>query len=487
MIGWLFGLGHFAVGNQWIAISFTYQSAMPIWLGYVAVFALSLYLAIFPAMAAFGAWKTGDYIRKKGKNSTIPFALAFAAFWILGEWLRSWLFTGFAWNPLSVILPGSIMALPLRAIGSYGASGIVILYCAIFLGLVGAILTMQGKAIFARALDFVLLTLISSAAGWMASGSSLIKQGAPINVTITQPNISQIDKYKPGYEAQNFAKLSANSRPLNGQGPRLLLWPEAAIPYQLESGYPYRFYQFQPGQSAVGTRMVLAGLLGEGDILITGADRLEFDDEGQLIAARNSLFAMDANGELRGQYDKAHLVPFGEYLPIGGLLKTLGLARLVPGNIDYWPGPGARTLDLGMGANGAPHGKVGIQICYEIIFSGKITDRANRPDFILNSSNDAWFGTIGPPQFIAQARLRAIEEGLPIVRSTPTGISAIINADGNVTHALPLNKPGRIDAALPKPTSPTLFARFGNMMSLIFAGLLMAFAFLPVVTRFTSR
>ena len=152
------------------------------------------------------------------------------------------------------------------------------------------------------------------------------------------------------------------------------------------------------------------------------------------------------------------------------LLSRLGLSRLAPGSVDFWPGSGARTVDLGRFV------RAGIQICYEIIFSGQVVDRAHRPDFLFNPSNDAWFGAWGPPQHLAQARLRAIEEGLPVVRATPTGISAIIAADGRVLHAIPFRQAGRIDADLPAATAPTPFARFGNLAPLALAALFMLVA-----------
>ena len=137
-----------------------------------------------------------------------------------------------------------------------------------------------------------------------------------------------------------------------------------------------------------------------------------------------SVTALDSTGAIRGSYAKAHLVPYGEYLPMREILEPLGLSRLVAGSIDFLAGPGPRTLDFG------PYGKAGFQICYEIIFSGQVADRANRPDYLFNPTNDGWFGSWGPPQHLAQARMRAIEEGLPVLRATTTGISAVIDADG---------------------------------------------------------
>jgi apolipoprotein N-acyltransferase len=302
-------------------------------------------------------------------------------------------------------------------------------------------------------------------------------------LTIVQPNISQIDKYNPGYDAINFSRLAQHSQPTD-ENPRLILWPEAAIPWRLEDGYPFRYYQFQPGETPQGARLMLMRLMNPGDVLLTGVDRLEFDKDRQLVGARNGVTAMDSSGKILATYDKAHLVPFGEYLALRWLLEPLGATRLVPGTIDFWPGPGPRTLDLPFNGQRV---KVGMQICYEIIFSGQVTDRANRPEFIFNPSNDAWFGSWGPPQHLAQARLRAIEEGLPVVRSTPTGISAVIDADGRIVQSLPLGKAGRIDARLPMAKAPTLFARYGNILPLGFAALLIACALLPLARRRASR
>lgn len=482
--GWLFGLGHFCVGLNWIAGAFRYQDAMPVWFGWVAVLLVSLYLATYPALTAWGAYWAGDRVRKTGRNSTLPFVFAFAAFWIITEWLRSWLFTGFAWNPLSATTLPAFGAQALPTIGTYGLSGWVILVSAAFWGFLAALIAGNKKALAARILDFALLSLAILILNLVGSGSP---KGDPKNLqvrpdlTIVQPNIGQQDKYETGYEARNFAKLAELSRPLQNQGPRLLLWPEAAIPDYLEDGYPYRFYQFQAGESAAGARAQIASLMGPKDILLTGANRLVIDKQGQLTAARNSVSAMDAHGNLRGHYNKAHLVPYGEYLALRWLLEPLGASRLVPGNLDFIPGPGPQTLPI------AGFGNAGIQICYEIIFSGKVIDPNNRPEFLFNPSNDAWFGSWGPAQHLAQARMRATEEAMPVIRSTPTGISAVIDANGRIVKSLPLGKSGRIDAKLPVAHSPTLFSRVGNLLSLGLAALLLAFGFLPVVTRRASR
>jgi apolipoprotein N-acyltransferase len=505
MLGWLFGVGHFTFGNQWIAVAFTFQAAMPIWLGYIAICALALYLAVYPALAAAGAYwindrttkalgDTGGDDVKQRPTATLHLILAFAGLWIITEWLRSWVFTGYVWNPLSVItLSVPYLSQPATALGTYGLSGAMILVVGMILKFVTLWTSAPGverddgrwSGYYLGGLMLFALAAVAITARFYLLGGyyQSAPDRAPVALTIAQPNISQADKYAPGYDAINFAKLAMNSRPMPNQGARLIFWPEAAIPDYLEDGYPYRYYQGQPGESAFGARARLTTLMGDGDVLVTGANRLVID-KGQLVAARNSVSAMDANGNILGHYDKAHLVPYGEYLPLPWLLRPLGLARLVPGDLDFWPGPGPQTMTVNL--NGKPV-KIGIQICYEMIFSGRVTDRKNRPDFIFNPSNDAWFGTIGPPQHLAQARLRAIEEGLPVVRATPTGISAVIDAGGRIIKSLPLGTSGRIDTVVPQAKAPTLFARFGNILPLGFAGLLIACALLPLARRARSR
>jgi apolipoprotein N-acyltransferase len=200
-------------------------------------------------------------------------------------------------------------------------------------------------------------------------------------------------------------------------------------------------------------------VIGRRAMVLTGSVDLDVAPD-RVTGARNVVTAVDGQGRIAGGYTKAHLVPYGEYLPLRWLLQPLGLARLVPGDMDFTPGPGPRTLDLG------PLGKAGIQICYEIVFSGAVVDAAHRPDYIFNPSNDGWFGDWGPPQHLAQARLRAIEEGLPVLRSTTNGVSAVVNADGVVLHAAPRGVAARFDGLIPPAHPPTLFARAGLMLCL---------------------
>ena len=286
-----------------------------------------------------------------------------------------------------------------------------------------------------------------------------------IPITVVQPNVGQADKWVGAKADANFAKLARLTAPKD-ETPRLILWPEAAVPDYLEAGYPLPYYDRSPAAA----RARLTALMNPGDLMLLGALKLELDKSGDVVGARNAVMTVHADGTLGPRYDKAHLVPYGEYLPMRPILSALGLSRLAPGDIDFWPGPGPRTLDLG------GFGRAGLQICYEIIFSGQVVDREHRPDFIFNPSNDAWFGSWGPPQHLAQARLRAIEEGLSVVRATPTGISAVIDADGRMRESLPMHVAGRIDTVIPAAHAPTLFARHGNMLPVGFALLLLAAA-----------
>jgi apolipoprotein N-acyltransferase len=271
---------------------------------------------------------------------------------------------------------------------------------------------------------------------------------------IVQPDIGQQNKWDPGFERENFRRLARlTGRP--AREPRLILWPEAATPDFLSYEH--------------GPRRRIASLIGPDDLLLLGGVEPIFDAAGRGVAAHNSVYALARDARIVGRYDKAHLVPYGEYLPMRPVLSAIGLSRLAPGDLDFRGGPGPRTLDLGR------FGRAGVQVCYEIVFSGRVVDRNDQPDFLFNPSNDAWFGAWGPPQHLAQARLRAIEEGLPVIRATPTGISAVIDAGGRLLNSIPSGA-GVIDARLPPPAPPTLFARFGNLLAFAFASLLVVAA-----------
>lgn len=451
LAGWCFGIGHFTLGNNWIATAFTYQANMPAWLGWVAVVLLALYLAVYPALAALAGWLA--------RRSVPGMVLAIAGGWIISEWLRSWVFTGFAWNPLGVAALGSFerpgLALLLPWLGTYALSGLVVLLAGCWWAAAD-----RGK----RDLRAVALVVGPLGALLLPQLSKPPQDLSARRYTLVQPDIRQEVLNDPAWFEWQFRRLAALSR---GEGERLVLWPESGVPDYLRDGYPERYYLDTYGADPALARQRLGRAIGPGGLLLTGTVDLEIAD-GRAVGARNSVTALDHTGTIRGGYAKAHLVPYGEYLALRWLLEPLGVERLVPGGIDFWPGPGPRTLDLGN------NGRAGVQICYEIIFSGQVVDPANRPDFLFNPSNDGWFGAWGPPQHLAQARLRALEEGLPVLRSTTTGVSAVIDANGVVRQHVPRLVAGRLDGQVPVALAPTLFSRFGNVLPLCWAILLLA-------------
>ncbi|GAA4641807.1 apolipoprotein N-acyltransferase [Pontixanthobacter gangjinensis] len=461
LLGWLFGVSHFTLANNWIATAFTYQAEMPAALGWLAVPLLSLYLAVYPALACWLAkWLvSGDRLGM--------FAFAFAGSWTISEWLRSWVFTGYAWDPLGLVLLGSFdrpgAAVILPWLGTYALSGLVVCLAAGLLALI------QSRR-------FVATIGVTAAMAVAMYFPAPEREEGTLAFTLIQPDVRQEVLDDPAQFEGHFLRSASLSVKQRDVGKRLLLWPESGVPDYLRDGYPQRYYdQMTAAGDPLFARLRLGKVAGDGGLMLTGAVDLEFED-GKVSGARNAVTAINSNGRIVAGYDKAHLVPYGEYLALRWLLEPLGATRLVAGAIDFIPGPGPQTLELG------EWGKAGVQICYEIIFSGQVVDAENRPDYIFNPSNDGWFGAWGPPQHLAQARMRAIEEGLPVLRSTTTGISAVIDANGVVRKYISKHEAARIDGIVPPAKEPTLFSRFGNILPLSWA--ILSIIASMVATRF---
>ncbi|MEO7366277.1 MAG: apolipoprotein N-acyltransferase [Sphingomicrobium sp.] len=439
-LGYAFGFGQFLIALNWIATAFTFQDAMPAWLGWVGVLLVAVYLAIYPMLATGLAWRLCN-------KRPAAIVLTLAGAWGLTEWLRAGMFTGFAWNPAGVVLADTPWLVSSALIGTYGLSILVVM--------------------FAGGLWLASLRKYAGAAGVL--GAMIIlwllpppptAQAANKSVRIIQPNIGQHERWRPEFTEEAARRIGTLSMDPRGTRPRLLFWPESAVTDPLSDARSDEHQAF-----AAFERKRAAAIVGPGEFLLTGGIAVNSSDGRRVDSAANSVLILGSGGNMLARYDKAHLLPFGEYLPVRPLLSAIGLSRFAPGEMDFQPGPGPRTIDLG-----ESWGKVGIQLCYEIIFSGEVVDRHHRPDFIFNPSNDAWFGRWGPAQHLAQARLRAAEEGIPVIRSTPTGISAIIDARGALTRVLPWRAAGIIDGPLPPPTAaPTVFARFGNLIPLLLA------------------
>ena len=471
VLGWLFGWSHLSLANNWIATAFTYQADMPVALGAVAVPLLCVYLAIYPAIAA---WAARALLEKRPAfGSILAFGAVFGAFWIVTEWLRSWVFTGYPWPPLGLMLlgnwdsPGIARVLPW--VGTYALSGMTIVLAA-------------GLAALAVRKKWPALALaVAATAAVMLWPAGRGAEG-DVRFTLVQPLLPQDELNDPSKFEEQFARIARLTLPSRDEN-RLVLWPESAVPDYLEDGYPQIYYsRMTAAGDPAFARSRIGSLVGENSLLLTGLVHLDIGEKAgvrRAVSARNAVSLLDGEGQILETYSKAHLVPYGEYLPMKWLLEPLGLTRLVAGSIEYLPGPGPRTLDVG------EFGSAGIQVCYEIVFSGQVVDPAKRPDFIFNPSNDGWFGSWGSPQFVGQSRMRAIEEGLPVLRSTTTGISAVIDAEGIVRSSIGRGLADRIEGRIPPPKSPTMFSRLGNALPLAWAIVILVACFVgsSVATR----
>ena len=432
LVGWAFGLGQFGIGISWIAESFYVDAERFGALAIPAVAGLSAGLAIFPGMAAmlFAA------IMQRRAVGGIAAGLLFATCWVATEWLRGHVLTGFPWNLAAYALVDyAALRQPAAWVGSYGLG-----FLTVFIGILPGVLTVAAPKRRAP----VLVLFAVAVAGFWVGGALRSGQDVPptdVALRIVQGNVPQVEKWVPGSRQRALEKyLGLSAQPGRFD---VLLWPETAFPGFLDED--------------AAARARISAALPDGRILLTGApDRVEGDGGTRYF---NTVQAYDGTSEILTGYAKHHLVPFGEYVPLRGWLP---IERLTEGLGDFTPGPGPRTLAI----PGAP--LVAVAICYEIIFPGHVVDDLFRPDWIFNATNDAWFGTsIGPEQHLASARMRAVEEGLPVVRAANTGISAIIDANGNVVARLDTGETGTIDAGLPGARTPTPYARFGDWTLLV--------------------
>ncbi|MEM8802311.1 MAG: apolipoprotein N-acyltransferase [Pseudomonadota bacterium] len=426
--GWAFGLGYFAGGIFWIAESFFVDADRFGLLAIPAVAGLSALLAFFPALASF----VFAVLARSRLSEGLAGPLLFATCWTAAEWLRGHVLTGFPWNLSGyALVEYEPLRQPAAWIGRYGLG-----FLFVFLVVLPAHLIASRNSIRPWG---IVLTLGFAASLWGAGQTRLwlgIEEPTNITVRIVQGNVPQQDKWRPELREETVSRYIDLSS--QGDVPDIVLWPETAYPGFLDEveADRQRIMRALPQSSILMT--------GVPDRVASGANTLYF----------NTVQAYDTKGRSLGGYAKHKLVPFGEYVPFR---EWLPFERLTKSLGDFTPGPGPRTLAL----PGIPF--VGIAICYEIIFPGHVVDDAIRPDWIFNATNDAWFGTsIGPEQHMAAARMRAVEEGLPVLRAANTGISAVIDARGRVLASLGLEQTGVLDLLLPPALPRTLYARFGD-------------------------
>jgi apolipoprotein N-acyltransferase len=448
--GWWFGFGYFLFGLFWIGEAFLVEADKFGWLLPFAVTLMPAGLALFWTGAA--ALSVRFWRPDFGRVLVLAIALASA------EWLRGHVLTGFPWNVLGYALTWPVLMM--QSAGLVGIYGLTLLALPIFaapLVLVGDAERGARRRIWPRALaisGIPLAVLAVYGAVRLATAPDGSVDG--VKLRIVQPSIPQNEKWQPGKQAEIFqthlalSEMNADGIPDDLAGITHVIWPEAAMPF-LPLEHPEAL-------AAIGA------MLPDNAYLLTGALRREVNSDpgkaDQPFRAFNSLMVFDGTGALSAVYDKTHLVPFGEYLPWQKALESIGLEQLTRMRGGFSVGVMPRPL---LNVPGLP-AAAGL-ICYEAIFPGVGAASAAQPGFFLNVTNDGWFGnTTGPRQHFHQARVRAVEEGLPLVRVANNGISAVVDSNGRIEAVLGINLKATADAVLPVPTSRPLYSIFGDLV-----------------------
>ncbi len=449
MAGWWFGFGYFLAGLYWVGYAFLVDAKTFGWLLPVAVAGLPAYLALFTA-AGLGLARI---IWVRGPERVLALAVSLTA----AEWLRGHLLSGFPWNTFGYAITQPLALAQGAAL--IGVWGLTFLAVAIF----------ASPAVLAddrtdtphpwRAPILAALVLAAIAGyGAMRLWTNPTELVAGVKLRIMQPNLQQDEKFN--YAARNavmerYLRLSDRATGPQSNGVRdvtHLIWPESAFPF---------FLAREP--DALGQ---IADLLPPGTVLITGAIRAgAVEPNGHVNTAYNSAYVIDHDGSILGIYDKVHLVPFGEYLPLESFLNRLGLVALTKMRGGFLSGDRRRAMDVPR----AP--KLLALICYEVVFPEDAVPAGERPGWLVNLTNDGWFGiSSGPYQHFQQARVLAIAQGLPLVRAANTGISAVVDPVGRVVASLPLGAEGILDSGLPRALEPTPYVRARNIPLIVLIG-----------------
>ncbi len=453
-----FCYGYFVAGHYWIGISFFVDAAKFAILLPLPVLGLPVVLAVFPATGAWVAW-----LIARGHRALYMLLMPFG--WLVGEWLRGHVGTGFPWNLIGYVWGDWPAAMQLAAF--IGAQGLGLLT---MLAASGIALAISGRRI-ALALPAVLVVVMGLASLRVPAE---IAMQPDVNLRLVQPSIEQTLKWQDDLRQQHLQQHVALSLQPSEVPLTHVIWPETAIPYLLAE---------EPG-----LRAALAQRLAPGTVLITGAPRREqlpspVSGNPRDIAIYNSVFALGSDAEISARYDKVHLVPFGEYLPFRSLLKPLGLDAVAAGAVDFSFGRDAAPIAI----PGLPFARV--LICYEAVFPDESMPQRDSgapiAGMLLNLTNDGWFGrSSGPFQHLVAAKFRAVEQGLPLVRAANNGISAIVDPYGRITARLGLDDIGVVDGGLPAAIAQRpLYARIGDGPLLAFAMVSLLAAFVALLRR----
>lgn len=426
--GWIFAFGYFVLGLYWVAHALFVDIAQFWWALPLAVVALPVGLALFWGGAAALTYRFGS-------ANSFSRLLFFAGTLALAEWLRGHVFTGFPWLLTAYLW---IDVPTVRAMAStVGAYGLTL--WTLLISFIPAVFVLESSK--RERTDALALAVILMFMPLLNTPPPLESHGQ-ISLRLVQPNIEQQLKLAPGAREQMLATLLEQTEKGTGT-PQVVIWPETAVPYLMAQ---------RPD-----VREQIASRLPRGSILVTGAPRRVEDN------FYNGVEVMDASGQLLAGYNKSHLVPFGEYIPFRQWLPFDPVA----GGADFTPGPGPQTLEI----PGLPG--FGPLICYEVLFPGQVLDSGHPPLWLINVTNDGWYGqTHGPYQHLEIARLRAVEEGLPLVRVANTGISAVIGAYGDVEAYAPLGTSATVDHRLELRSASTFYRLWGDIPLFCFAALL---------------
>jgi apolipoprotein N-acyltransferase len=437
--GWCFGFGYFLSGLYWVGSAFLVDADIFGWLMPFAVMTLPAGLALF---TAFG-FALARLLWTRGAARILTLAAALT----LAEWLRGHVLTGFPWNAFGYALTGSlVLAQAAALVGLWGLTFIAIAAFASPAVLADDAADTRRRWLAPATAAAVLAGLAVYGAVRLATTPTRFVEG--VRLRIMQPDIPQNQRFS--YSAKNevmrrYIELSRRTTSTGTiDGVTHLIWPESAFPF---------FLTREPDALAA-----IARLLPETAVLITGGARYaESASAPGRVRAYNSVYVVDRQGTALPVYDKVWLVPFGEFLPLRSLLERLGIEQLIRVPGGFLAGDRRESVTTPLAPRFVP------LVCYEVIFPHALVPSGERPGWLLNLTNDGWFGaTAGPYQHLQQARVRAIEEGLPLVRAANTGISAVIDPLGRIVTVLPLGREGILDSALPDRTTVPPYARIGD-------------------------
>ncbi|TAL31824.1 MAG: apolipoprotein N-acyltransferase [Alphaproteobacteria bacterium] len=432
LTGWAFGAGYFIFGLYWVSAALFVDLSQWGWaLPFSAILGpavLALFYGFIPLLA------------RRWRHEEPAYALAVCALWAAIEYLRGHILTGFPWN-----LPGYAWHWVLPVLQTAAVTGI---YGLTLLTLVWAALPALTKQ--RRAVEIVAGILVLAAMGGaFRLLSNPTEQSGHYTVRIVQANIPENIKWDNDEDWRNLEKhMKLTKEKSDLPDPiTFVVWPETAVSADL-AAFP-------------DIAHIIAASLPKDSLGLLGALRVDASNQGH-PRFYNSVSVLDKHDKVIGTYDKHHLVPFGEYIPLRDKIPFTPLALAVSGIGEFTRGPGPSTVHIGDLPPFSP------LICYEVIFPGEVVDQKDRPDWMVNVTNDGWYGqTAGPHQHLGIARLRAIEEGLPLARAANTGISAMFDPLGRFLGDQPLGDSGYVDSILPKPMPPTVYSQLGD--SLFFA------------------